>query len=271
VVVGVEGEASFPVYASRGVTVTPRAGQRMLRLGTPRPKSGQHKGVTTVSQTFTPTATSMRIAVRVFSWEYRAEDSVVIDLKNAAGQHVGSCERPRSDKHSRDKRSGLPFVVTMTDGTVRSHGKMPIEIAPRSALRNALMDTGWLVVDVTDLPIGTPLTLSYSLRKPKDASHPTWVYFDDVNNPPTVEDMSFRTDKNRPLSVPAAGVLVGAVDPDGDALEASLVTPPEHGLLTLRADGAFSTASRVATSSRSRRATASLSRARPPQRSRSTW
>jgi alpha-tubulin suppressor-like RCC1 family protein len=240
VVVGVEGEASFPVYASRGVTVTPRAGQRMLRLGTPRPKSGQHKGVTTVSQTFTPTATSMRIAVRVFSWEYRAEDSVVIDLKNAAGQHVGSCERPRSDKHSRDKRSGLPFVVTMTDGTVRSHGKMPIEIAPRSALRNALMDTGWLVVDVTDLPIGTPLTLSYSLRKPKDASHPTWVYFDDVNNPPTVEDMSFRTDKNRPLSVPAAGVLVGAVDPDGDALEASLVTPPEHGLLTLRADGAFS-------------------------------
>jgi alpha-tubulin suppressor-like RCC1 family protein len=240
VAVGVEGGASFPVYASRGVTVTPRAGRSMLRLGTPRPKSGQHKGVTTVSQTFTPTASSMRIAVRVFSWEYRAEDSVVIDLKNAAGQHVGSCERPRSDKHSRDKRSGLPFVVTMTDGTVRSHGKMPIEIAPRSALRNALMDTGWLVIDVTDLPIGTPLTLSYSLRKPKDASHPTWVYFDDVNNPPTVEDMSFRTDKNRPLAVTAPGVLVGAADPDGDVLETSLITPPEHGQLTLRADGAFS-------------------------------
>jgi alpha-tubulin suppressor-like RCC1 family protein len=239
VVVGIEGPADFPVYASRGVTVTPRAGRSMLRLGTPRPKGSQPKGVTTVSQTFTPTAPTMRLAVRVFSWEFRGSDAVVIDLIDAAGRPVGSCERPRSEKPHSDTKSGLPFVVTMTDGTVRSHGKMPIEISPRSVLRNALMDTGWLVVDIRDLPVGTPLTLSYSLRTPKDSSHPTWAYFDEVNDPPTAADVSFRTDKNKPLSVSAPGVLAGAVDPDGDVLDASLVTPTEHGMLTLRADGAF--------------------------------
>jgi alpha-tubulin suppressor-like RCC1 family protein len=239
VVVGIEGPADFPVYASRGVTVTPRAGRSMLRLGTPRPKGSQPKGVTTVSQTFTPTAPTMRLAVRVFSWEFRGSDAVVIDLIDAAGRPVGSGERPRSEKPHSDTKSGLPFVVTMTDGTVRSHGKMPIEISPRSVLRNALMDTGWLVVDIRDLPVGTPLTLSYSLRTPKDSSHPTWAYFDEVNDPPTAADVSFRTDKNKPLSVSAPGVLAGAVDPDGDVLDASLVTPTEHGMLTLRADGAF--------------------------------
>jgi hypothetical protein len=129
----------------------------------------------------------------------------------------------------------------MTDGTVMSTGKVPIEIAPRSLLRNALMDTGWLVVDIADLPIGTPLTLSYSLRTPKDSSHPTWAYFDEVNDPPTVTDRAYLTDKNTPLSVPAAeGVLESAYDPDGDALQASVVTTTTYGRLMLLGDGAFS-------------------------------
>jgi hypothetical protein len=242
-VVAVEGSADFPVYTSRGVTVTPRAGQHMLRLGKPRPNGSQPRGVTTVSQTFTPTSSMLRVAVRVFSWEFRSEDAVVIDLRDASGRRVGSCEqRRRSDRdhHEDDRRSGSPFTVTMTDGTVQTNGTMPLEIAPRSRLRNALLDTGWLIVDITGLPVGTPLTLSYSLRTPKDSSHPTWAYFDEVNGPPTVENVSFRTDRNLPLSVPAPGVLVGADDPDGDALEASVVAPTDHGILVLRPDGSFS-------------------------------
>ena len=41
------------------------------------------------------------------------------------------------------------------------------------------------------------------------------------------------------LIVPAAGVLLNDTDADGDPLEAVLVDPPDHGSVTLNADGSF--------------------------------
>jgi hypothetical protein len=45
--------------------------------------------------------------------------------------------------------------------------------------------------------------------------------------------------QNRPLVVPAPGVLANDTDPNGLALTASVVTPVNHGTLTLNADGSF--------------------------------
>ena len=227
VVVGVEGPSGFPVYASRDVTVAPDAGSSMLRLGTPRPKGSQPKGVTTVSQTFTPTSSTLRVAARVFSWEFRGEDKVVIDLVKANGERVGSVAQP--------------VFVTMTDGSVVKQGVAPLTISPTSVLKSALLDTGWLNVKITGIPMNVgQLTLRYSLQTPKDSSHPTWAYFDNVNEPPTIVSWEFIAKRNTPLTIHAPGVLDGAHDPDGDVLSAWLESPPSHGRLNLQPDGSFS-------------------------------
>ncbi len=62
-----------------------------------------------------------------------------------------------------------------------------------------------------------------------------------VNDPPVAADASYSTSADTPLTVDAAGgVLANATDVDGDPLSASLVAGPQHGSLTLNADGSFS-------------------------------
>ena len=61
-----------------------------------------------------------------------------------------------------------------------------------------------------------------------------------VNTSPVAEDDGFEVDEDNVLTVDAAsGVLANDSDADGDALIAELVTPPQHGTLTLNADGSF--------------------------------
>jgi VCBS repeat-containing protein len=61
-----------------------------------------------------------------------------------------------------------------------------------------------------------------------------------VNDVPTVRDHDFDTDEDTALDVSVAdGVLVGVADPDGGDPQAALVQGPQHGSLTLRADGSF--------------------------------
>jgi alpha-tubulin suppressor-like RCC1 family protein/sugar lactone lactonase YvrE len=252
VVVAAEGPQQFPVYDTRGVTVDPFTGDRMLRLGLPRPKGSQPKGTTTVSQTFTPTSSTMLIALRVFSWEFRGEDEITIDLTDASQHHLGCLSRGRDREHERERERERargdhratdrpdPIIVTMSDGTVVTPGTMPLTITPRSALKNALLDTGWISVSISGIPVGSPLTLTYSLNAGKDSSHPTWAYFDEVNLPPTVVGRSFDTDANTPLVASAPGVLASATDPEGDALTASVVTSATHGAVRVFSDGSFS-------------------------------
>jgi VCBS repeat-containing protein len=56
---------------------------------------------------------------------------------------------------------------------------------------------------------------------------------------PTATDDAYATDEDAPLNVVAPGVLGNDSDPDGDDLTAVLVSRPEHGTLTLTADGSF--------------------------------
>jgi VCBS repeat-containing protein len=52
-------------------------------------------------------------------------------------------------------------------------------------------------------------------------------------------DDTYAVDEDATLSVDAPGVLANDEDPDGGSLSAALVSSPEHGELTLEADGSF--------------------------------
>jgi hypothetical protein len=60
-----------------------------------------------------------------------------------------------------------------------------------------------------------------------------------VNDIPLTVGDDYTTNAETPLSVAAAGVLSNDSDVDGDALSASVSTPPAHGQLLLHADGSF--------------------------------
>ncbi len=60
-----------------------------------------------------------------------------------------------------------------------------------------------------------------------------------LNGPPTAVPDAYPTTEDTPLSVPAPGVLGNDSDPNGDALQAALVTAPARGTLALHADGSF--------------------------------
>ncbi len=61
----------------------------------------------------------------------------------------------------------------------------------------------------------------------------------DVNDAPEANGDLYAVDENATLTVGAPGVLGNDDDQDGDALEALLVDGPDHGTLTLDADGSF--------------------------------
>lgn len=57
--------------------------------------------------------------------------------------------------------------------------------------------------------------------------------------PPDAVDDSYSVPAGRTLTVPAPGVLGNDSDPEGSSIEASMLNPPEHGSLTIGADGSF--------------------------------
>jgi VCBS repeat-containing protein len=58
-------------------------------------------------------------------------------------------------------------------------------------------------------------------------------------HPPIASDEAYATTRNATLTVDAPGVLENADDTPGDVLTAGVVTDPQHGNLTLAADGGF--------------------------------
>jgi VCBS repeat-containing protein len=61
-----------------------------------------------------------------------------------------------------------------------------------------------------------------------------------VNDPPQPAPDHYLTDENVALSVPAPGVLTNDHDIDSNVLTARLLAPPQHGAVTVHADGSFS-------------------------------
>src|SRR5205814_1448553 len=62
-----------------------------------------------------------------------------------------------------------------------------------------------------------------------------------VNDAPVAQDDAYQSAEDTPLTIGApGGVVANDTDADGDALTALLVTGPQHGVLALNPDGAFS-------------------------------
>jgi uncharacterized repeat protein (TIGR01451 family) len=60
-----------------------------------------------------------------------------------------------------------------------------------------------------------------------------------INDAPVANSDSYVTDEDTPLTVPAPGILANDSDIDGNALSASLISNPAHGMIALNSDGSF--------------------------------
>jgi VCBS repeat-containing protein len=84
-------------------------------------------------------------------------------------------------------------------------------------------------------------TFTYTASDGKATSAPATVSIDvqPVNDAPVARNESFTTLEDTPLTVTAPGVLDNDTDIDSVNLSALLVTPVQHGTLTLNGNGAF--------------------------------
>ncbi len=199
--VGPEGPDQYPVYRSKGITVAPREGRKMLRLGTPTGAS-QRKGKNQVSQTFTSVDTSLSLSFRLFSWEFRGGDTLTIDLEDVKcrSKSYGTLEQP--------------LTITMTNGKKKTFTKLPIQIKMDSSPpAGRLLDTGWRVLNVRGIPVGKSMTLTYALSVPNNTGHGTWAYFDYGNTPPVAE---FEWDDTMPFEG-LDQIVFGDLSSDPDA------------------------------------------------------
>jgi VCBS repeat-containing protein len=65
------------------------------------------------------------------------------------------------------------------------------------------------------------------------------IMINSVNDLPVGVNDQYTTPEDTPLSIAAPGVLTNDTDVDGDALSSILVNPPQHGQVTLGADGSL--------------------------------
>ncbi|MFC1897248.1 PKD domain-containing protein [Chloroflexota bacterium] len=173
-VVGEEGPADYKTYSATNTTASPYRGDYMLRLGSPKSISEkQQKGMNTVSQTFTANTSSLRFAFRLFSWEHRGNDSFGFDLKSGEVS-VGNITE---------------FQINMPGGetTLVSPATPPCDFTIDVGDRKDFLDSGWVEVNITDIPTGTPLTLTYYTGGDANSAHATWAYFDNANTPPVAQ------------------------------------------------------------------------------------
>ncbi len=173
-VVGEEGPADFGTYSDTNTTVLPYRGDYMLRLGTLKDiNAKQNLGVNTVSQEFTTNHSTLRFAFRLFSWEHRGNDSFGFDLKSGEVS-VGNITE---------------FQINMPDGetTLVSPATPPCDFTIDIGGRKDFLDSGWIEVEITDIPIDTPLTLIYYTGGNANSAHATWAYFDNANIPPVAQ------------------------------------------------------------------------------------
>ncbi len=175
-VVGTEGPAQFPTYVDMGnITVSPYKGNLMLRTGTPqRLAQNQDKGDNKVIQTFSSTSSTLDLAFRIFSWEHRGQDLVQFDVKDGRNS-IGSLAAP-----IQLKTTGGSVIATCSG--------VPCQLAIDVGEQGQFIDSGWMVANIINLPAdGRPLTISYQVTGTKDASKPTWAYWDNVNTPPVAK------------------------------------------------------------------------------------
>jgi PKD repeat protein len=189
-----------------GVTVAPFKGTKSLRLGACRAiNQSQPKGTNTASQTFTPVSSPLRVAFRLFSWEHRGSDQLLIELKKG-NQAVGTLQSPVS----------LP-MGGVPGGQRTCSGALPCSFTIDTGNSGNFVATNWttMAIDVPQSAIGQSLTLSYSVIGGKDNGFPTWAYFDNVNTPPVARFDHQTVNVREGDRVQFTDT---SFDPDGDAI-----------------------------------------------------
>ena len=82
-------------------------------------------------------------------------------------------------------------------------------------------------------------SFTYVAQRPGAMSSLATVTINVVNQPPTVQAVSYQVNENGKLTLTAPGILANAVDPQGYPMWVVLFHKPAHGTLALNADGQF--------------------------------
>ncbi len=103
-----------------------------------------------------------------------------------------------------------------------------------------LAPTGALVYTPATNWTGTDI-FSYQASDGSTLSAPVLVAIQVLPQPdaPSAIPDAYHTPEDTPLTIPAPGLLTNDADPDGEPLQALLVSGPAHGTLALQADGSF--------------------------------
>ena len=176
-VVGEEG-SEFKTYADLGITVTPKVGQYMLRLGSPKQiAEKQNRGDNIVFQTFPSTEGKITFAARIFSWEHRGDDHVRISLKDSTGNNIPGI--------TVTGEQGGALALDLGPGKPQTCSTLPCDFVIDAGKSGDFINTGWVVFELTGLPTDSSnVTLEYTLVGGQNEAHATWVYFDNANSPP---------------------------------------------------------------------------------------
>jgi PKD repeat protein len=104
----------------------------------------------------------------------------------------------------------------MADGSTRTCSTIPCQFSIDVGRRGQYLSTGWVKVEISNIPIGQSLTLTYGTGGSGDNAHGTWAYFDNVNTPPVAR---FTFDPTAPLEGEIVQFNDLSFDPDpGDAI-----------------------------------------------------
>jgi len=208
-VVGQEG-SEFQTYANLGITVNPKIGNYMLRLGSPKQVAEkQHRGDNIAYQTFSSNQGSLSFAARLFSWEHRGDDSVSIRLKDSSGNDISGINVTGEN--------GTALALDLGSGPTATCTTLPCVFVMDAGKSGDFINTGWVVFELSGLPTdGSQVTLEYKVVGGQNESHATWAYFDNANTPPIA-----RFSSNRQNTIEGDGITLtnDSYDPDpGDSI-----------------------------------------------------
>ncbi|KAA1190087.1 hypothetical protein F0M18_13560 [Pseudohalioglobus sediminis] len=172
VIEGPEGPALFPIYNSFELApdgqVSPRLGDYMLRLGTPKLNNEtQNRGVNGISQEFVAESPALAIALRLFSTDHRGDDILRISLSDSSGLELAS-------------DNTFEFNNAAGDNCRAS-----CEATIDTGKRKDVIDSGWQDIQFSGLAAGEIYTLRIELEAGQNESLSSWLYVDGVNAPPT--------------------------------------------------------------------------------------
>ena len=221
VVVGAQGSSQFPVYAPlTETTVQPWQGSKMVGLGTPKLScESQETGQNSVEQTFAPADDTLYFAFRLFSWEYRGSDLFSFDLK---ARRAGKGNGWQDSVGTVTDLNGGPLIITMRDGKTVNLSTQPRRWTLDVGNQGDFLDTGWVVVKISNVPVDQELRLTFSVGGTSDRANATWAYFDGGNRLPVAK---FEFSSLQPMEGEFVGFMDLSYDLDpGDAIVSWLWT-----------------------------------------------